>query len=62
MRCVPKMAAAVAIEEPTAIEPRSSALLPLREESVDSHEDEELESDIATRAAATVDADADAGE
>lgn len=56
------MAAAVAIEEPTAIEPRSSALLPLLEESVDSHEDEELESDIATRAAATVDADADAGE
>ena len=48
MRWVPKMAAAVAIEEPTAIEPRSKAFLPLGVDRVDSHDEEEVESDMLT--------------
>ena len=50
MRCVPKMAAAVAIDEPTATEPISKAFLPAGVESVESHDDDELASDMMSAA------------
>ena len=44
---MPKIAAAVAIEEPTATDPKIRAFLPLGVDRVESHEEEEPESEDA---------------